>query len=175
MQGYCVLVCSASWALGRAGKHNFKPHGATESTAFSSGQWIIHLIVDRPNMSGSQDLLINHSLEGSGGNHQQALEPMRSNVSNMLQADRSTAVPQNMSSSNHHDILSMNKLHLTLCSHTTLCTWWVTMYAHLDVMTVMAATMFSTLLFLMCNNNKGGRWVGSIYQDALLKTLRDNR
>lgn len=42
------------------------------------GQWIIYLIVDKPKMSGSQDLLINHSLEGLEGNHRQALEPLKS-------------------------------------------------------------------------------------------------
>lgn len=77
MKGYYVLVCSASWALGRVGKHNFNPLGAAQSTALSSGQWIIYLIVDKPKMSGSQHLLINHSLQGSGGNHGRHLNHWR--------------------------------------------------------------------------------------------------
>lgn len=66
-----LLVCSESG----------HPLGAAESTAFSS--WSVNYLSDcwQMKMLGSQDLLINHSLEGLEGNHRQALEPLKSSVS----------------------------------------------------------------------------------------------
>lgn len=82
MQGYCVLACSASRALGRVGKHNLNPPGALEPTAFSSGQWIIYLIFDIPKMSGTQGpiLIINHSYKGQEATIGRHLDHWRRNA-----------------------------------------------------------------------------------------------
>lgn len=62
MQGYYVLVCSASWALGRPGKHKCNPLVTTESAALSSSRWIIYPIVDKPKKKGRRPRLTYQSL-----------------------------------------------------------------------------------------------------------------
>lgn len=80
----CVSELSlwSPWEGERGGK-SFKSVnalGAAGSTASSSGQWIIHLIVDVLKKGlGSQNLFITY-YKGQEENHRQALEPLRSSA-----------------------------------------------------------------------------------------------
>lgn len=75
-----VFVCSPTRALGGSGEAQLLTLSGAPLPSPLLGELFIP-IGDDPNMSGSQDSLINHSLsQGSGGNCGQALGPRRSDV-----------------------------------------------------------------------------------------------
>lgn len=69
MQGYCVLVCSASWALGRAWKQNLKSSWGSRVSCLLlwTRNFLSNPFSKKTNKRGSWDLLMNYLLRGSGG------------------------------------------------------------------------------------------------------------
>lgn len=178
MQGYYVLVCSASGALGRAEKHNFNPPGAAQSTAFL---WSVNYLSDRwQTQNVRQPRVTYQSLitrvrrqptAGTWTTEEQCFVRLTAQVQGVqLNGIVHCVLSHKTSSSKHCDIPGVYTL-LTAESASSHTIITMSNTCRLMRMVIMVRTAATTLIwidvfFSTCIKRGDGRWEGSFYQDA---------